>query len=62
MPPVLDVDLTFHEIAEKVVDCKAEAIIFDVLSGAVSPTNIMQIGGCAAMPCGGRARIRASWS
>ena len=56
VPLILDLRLTFHDIFKK-----AEAEFFDVLSGAVSPTNIMQIGGCAAMPCGGRARIRASW-
>ncbi len=42
----LDMGVTFHEIAEKANDCKAEAETFDASSGTVSPTNIMHAGDC----------------
>ena len=47
VPLTLDMGLTFHgtgDIGKKVIECKAEAEIFDASSGAVPQT--MQTGAC----------------
>ena len=55
-PLFLDKRLTFHdnaldvEIAQKDIDCKAEAEAFDASSGAVSRTCYLQTGDCMVVP------------
>ena len=58
--------LTFHdnaldlEIAQKDIDCKAEAEAFDASSGAVSRTCYLQTGDCMGDALREQAVFRAS--